>query len=121
MRTVALIIGVVVGAPGCGIAAAKGPGPGPVTIDTRPDCNTGKGGVVADGLAATVLGITSLALLAAEEGGGGALTGLAAVGFIGSAVSGSRAADRCRAAIDTWEGLVLALSLIHISEPTRPY
>jgi hypothetical protein len=108
MRTVALSVAISVGATGCAVAAARGPEPGPVRADHRPDCNTGKGGVVADGLGATVLGISTLGLAAADEGGIAALTGLATVGLIASAVAGSRSADRCSAALEDWEGLVLA-------------
>ena len=48
MRTVALSVAISVGATGCAVAAARGPEPGPVRADHRPDCNTGKGGVVVD-------------------------------------------------------------------------
>ena len=68
MRTVAFMVAISVGATGCAVAAARGPEPGPVRADHRPECNTGKGGVVADGLGATVLGISTLGLAAADEG-----------------------------------------------------
>ena len=108
MRTVAFIVAISAGATGCAVAAARGPEPGPVRVDKRPDCNTGKGGVVADGLGASVLGISTLGLAAADEGGIAAITGLATVGLIASAVAGSRSADRCVEAQQTWEGLLVA-------------
>ena len=108
MRTVVLVLLCAVGTSGCAVAAAKGPGPGPVRADRKPDCNDGKGAVVLDGLGATVLGVSALAAFAAEEGGVGAALGLASVGLIASAVSGSRSADRCRLAEQQWEGLLMA-------------
>jgi hypothetical protein len=119
MRTVALSVAISVGATGCAVAAARGPEPGPVRADHRPDCNTGKGGVVADGLGATVLGISTLGLAAADEGGIAALTGLATVGLIASAVAGSRSADRCSAALEDWEGLVLARRTQDLADERR--
>lgn len=119
MRTVAFMVAISVGATGCAVAAARGPEPGPVRADHRPDCNTGKGGVVADGLGATVLGISTLGLAAADEGAIAALTGLATAGLIGSAVSGSRSADRCEAALEEWEGLLTARRVEDAEEESR--
>lgn len=119
MRTVAFLVAISVGATGCAVAAARGPEPGPVRVDHRPDCNTGKGGVVADGLGATVLGISTLGLAAADEGAIAALTGLATAGLIGSAVSGSRSADRCQAALEEWQGLLTARRVEDLEEERR--
>lgn len=119
MRTVAFMVAISVGATGCAVAAARGPEPGPVRADHRPECNTGKGGVVADGLGATVLGISTLGLAAADEGGIAALTGLATVGLIASAVAGSRSADRCTAATQEWEGLLTARRAEELEDERR--
>ncbi|MBL8625744.1 MAG: hypothetical protein JNK64_30810 [Myxococcales bacterium] len=119
MRTVAFLVAISVGATGCAVAAARGPEPGPVRADHRPDCNTGKGGVVADGLGATVLGISTLGLAAADEGAIAALTGLATAGLIGSAVAGSRSADRCQEALEEWEGLLTARRVEELEDERR--
>lgn len=119
MRTVAFLVAISVGVTGCAVAAARGPEPGPVRADHRPDCSTGKGGVVADGLGATVLGISTLGLAAADEGPLAALTGLATAGLIGSAVAGSRSADRCQAALEEWEGLLTARRVEDLEDERR--
>ncbi|MEZ4400062.1 MAG: hypothetical protein R3B06_08590 [Kofleriaceae bacterium] len=103
MRTVAMILAVTVAGSGCSLAAARGPGP--VRADRRPDCNSGKGAVFADGLAASVLGVLALAA-AGESAGTAAVAGLSSVVFVTSAVTGSRSADRCRAAIAQYDDLL---------------
>jgi hypothetical protein len=104
MRSIAIIIALAVGASGCAIIAAKSPGP--VTANARPDCNSSKGAVVADGLAAATLGIVALALATNDESGPGAGIGLLAAVYTGSAISGSGSADRCRQANDEYDALV---------------
>lgn len=106
MRTIAIIVALAIGAGGCAIAGAKAPGR--VSLQARPDCNSGKGGVVADGLAAALLGVAAIAAASAEEGGPAAGLGLVSLAFIGSAISGSTSANKCRAAHDEYNGLLEA-------------
>src|SRR5688572_31602562 len=61
-----------------------------------PKCDTGKGLVAADGLWATVFGVSGLAAIANDEAGVGiALGGIAAL-FVASAARGNRVANECR-------------------------
>ncbi|MBP8805281.1 MAG: hypothetical protein KBG48_13100 [Kofleriaceae bacterium] len=106
MRTVALVLALMTSG-GCALAAARSPDL-PVRVEREPSCNSGKGAVFADGLGGGLFGLTSLGLLAAEEPAPGLVFGLAAAAFIGSAVSGSRSADRCRAARAEYQALVVA-------------
>lgn len=106
MRSIAIILAFAVGASGCAIAVAKGPPDGPVSIRSRPDCNSGKGAVAADGLAGAGLGVAAIALGSADEGSAAAVVGLMAAAFVGSAIAGSRSADRCQDYNQKYDALI---------------
>ena len=82
-----------------------------------PKCDTGKGLVALDGVMATASGIVAMSLVA-NDLGAAALLPLAIGGiYIAGAVHGSRAADACRAEIDSFESNLAARDTIRINDP----
>lgn len=54
--------------------------------------------VALDGLAGATLGVTTLALIGADEGGAALVTGLLGAAFIGAALHGNSTVNECQAA-----------------------
>lgn len=77
-----------------------------------PQCNSSSSGVGIDGVLGTLLGITAIAVLA--DGGsdsGSAFIGVSALSaaYLGSAVAGTRSAERCSVAKQAYQGEILAM------------
>jgi hypothetical protein len=68
-----------------------------------PTCSTGRGGVVLDAVVAGALGIGAIAALADDSPGGALAAALIGGVFVGSAVVGHRAANRCEEAMDGFQ------------------
>jgi hypothetical protein len=71
----------------------------------RPDCDTGKGNVVLDGLFGTGFAVGTLAAAADGSTDAGVVLGLLGAAFIASAVRGNTVVDECREAFASYDGL----------------
>ena len=88
---------------GCSLALT---GPKPDRrLSERPDCDTGKGNVVLDGLFGTGFGVGTLAAVADGSTSAGVVLGLFGAAFIASAVRGNTVVDECREAFASFDGL----------------
>jgi len=86
---------------GCSLALS---GPKPDRrLSERPDCDTGKGNVVIDGLVGSGLAIGTLVAAANDSSQAGIVLGLLSAVYIGSAVRGNTVVNECRAAFDSFD------------------
>jgi hypothetical protein len=95
-----IFIGVVVMASGCALAV-QAPNPDRPR-DEVPKCDTGKGLVAADGLMASLLGISSIGAFSGDETGTGIALAAASALFVASAMRGNNAANACRGAYEEY-------------------
>lgn len=96
-----LVAGVLLGCWGCAFSLD---GPSPNRPRNRvPVCDTSKGLVALDGVMASALGVATLSIAAQEPAAALIPLGLGAL-YLGGAVAGNRAVDKCRAAIADYEG-----------------
>lgn len=96
---------LVLGLSGCAFALQ---GPEGTAAHTYPRCDDSKRRVVADGLIATGLEITALAVAGGNNSGGAVVPALAGVAFIASAVKGNSTADDCRKAQERYAAATAA-------------
>lgn len=104
---VAWIVALAIGEAGCAMIMQQAPkqhrAPGEVPV-----CSTGRGGVVLDGLLATILGAGALIAFANDEPGAGVALGAVGGVYTYSAVSGHRAASDCEDALRDYRTEVAA-------------
>jgi len=112
---VAWIVAVAIGEAGCAMIMQQPPkknrAPGEIPV-----CSTSRGGVVLDGLLATVLGAGALIAFANDEPGGGVALGAVAGVYGYSAVSGHRSASECEDALRDYKTVITAREVV----PHRP-
>jgi hypothetical protein len=108
MRRIA-IVGILVSFVGSGCALGITAPRRGAPVSERPVCDTGRGGVVADGLFGTGIAVGGAGLLAENEAGAG--LAMVAVGglLIASAVRGNNAANACEKAVTAYAGYVTQL------------
>lgn len=104
MRAAATALAIAMASSGCAVIAAKAPDPNR-PISEVPQCNTGKGGVAVDTVAALLLGVTAIAV-AKEETGAGVLLGLTGGVYGASAAAGSSSANKCRKALERYDAFI---------------
>ncbi len=114
-KALACIVAAAIGQAGCAMIMQQAPKknrpPG-----EAPVCSTGRGGVVLDGLLATLLGAGALIAFANDEPGVGVGLGAVTGVYTYSAVSGHRAATDCEDALREYRTEVRARSV----PPLRP-
>ena len=112
------IVAVAIGEAGCAMIMQQAPrknrAPGEVPV-----CSTGQGGVVLDGLLATVLGAGALIAFANDEPGAGIAVGAVTGVYTYSAVSGHRAATECEQAMGEYRTEVAARNVPRL-RPVAP-
>ncbi len=93
---------------GCAAIAARPPRAGDHYVEGEdPPCNTGKAAVGVDATIGVVMGLVTLGV-ASESGGAALVTGLITAAYTGSALYGSKSADRCRKWIQDGEAEQIA-------------
>lgn len=86
-----------------------------------PQCDTGKGLVVLDGLDAAALGVAGLALAGSNNGSAAVLPIALAAAFVGAAAHGSHVVDECRDAMDAYANETRPVEPIaHEAPPEEP-
>jgi len=112
---VAWVVAVAIGEAGCAMIMQQPPKKNRAAGEV-PVCSTGRGGVVLDGLLATVLGAGALIAFANEEAGAGVAVGAVAGVYGYSAVSGHRSASECEDALRDYKTELAAREVV----PPRP-
>ncbi len=96
----ALVSGSLLG--GCAFSLS---GPDPSRPRNRaPECDTSKGLVVLDGLTATAMGVATLALVNEPEPGIALLPLALGAIYLGGAIRGNTAVNKCREATEEYQG-----------------
>lgn len=102
----AALIALAISSGGCALIMQQGPKEDRAPREV-PVCSTGRGGVVLDGIIASLLGAGALVGLANDEPGVGLGLGAVAGIYTYSAVSGHKTASRCETAMKDYQAEML--------------